>query len=72
MIKVHKGYSVVHNTIYTIYQTDTEKLKTIMKQYSIEIPANCRIDHMLIFYKEELEDIEKQYKLARKQERQTK
>ena len=57
--------------LYYVKKEDAEELKSILKQYNIK----TRLDHssttgQLIFWKEELDEIEKQYKLARKQERQ--
>ena len=57
--------------VYITDKDNTKKLKAIIKQYNIKTPALCYNDvGELLFWKYEIEDIEKQYKLARKQERQ--
>ena len=71
MIKVRKQPKRVGaRTTYYITE-DLEKLQKILNQYDIELPFPCKgflVDgkNALVFWKEELESIEEQYKLARK------
>ena len=65
-IKVHKNNQ---NDIYVINAEDSEKLKIIIKQYDIKVPIKYQPDGRLLFWQFELDEIEKQWKLARKKER---
>ena len=71
MIKVHKSKD---GNIYIVAKEDSERLEAILKRYNIKAPLHYGVLSpnigQLLFWKEELEDIEKQYKLARKQEKE--
>ena len=73
MIKVSKSPSGKSSKyVYVIDKDNTKKLEIILKQYGIKIPKTCCSNNRLLFWECELDEITKQYKLARKQERQTK
>ena len=67
MIKVHKKPP---SLLYYISAEDGRKLEAIMKHYNIEVSPLCYVETEVLFLEEELNKIEKQWKLARKQERQ--
>ena len=68
-IKVHTRKNDGQIILYYISK-DVEKLKAVLKRYNIKVSLCYEDDDSLLFWKHELEDIEKQWKLARKQERQ--
>ena len=75
MIKVHKEkMNYGSESLYSINKKDAIKLETIIEQYNIIVLLKIfkTSAGKLLLYKFELDYIEKQWKLARKQERQTK
>ena len=54
--------------VYVVYSPDAERLEAILKWYDIEMPRYSRMigGSRIILWKEELEEIEKQYKAKRK------
>ena len=72
-IKAHKvnftNQEYSEEGMYCISKEDFKKLELIMKQYNITTRTSYPIGRR-IFWKSELDEITKQYRLARKQERQ--
>ena len=57
--------------LYYVKKEDTEKLEAVLKRYNIKVNlVYSNHTNQLMFWKEELDDIEKQWKQARKQDRQ--
>ena len=67
-IKVGDGLPL----LYYVKKEDTEKLELILRQYNIKVKLARSHTNQLIFWEEENANIEKQWKLARKKERQSK
>ena len=71
-IKAHKAFGGARD-LYYLNKEDSKKLRAILKRYNIkEIPI-CYDGHArLIFWKKELEYIEKQYKLNKSKNKEKK
>ena len=69
MINVHKNTTSAQGIVYVVTE-DSEELKAILNYYNIKIPDSCYSKNRLLFWEHELNKIETQWKLARKQERQ--
>ena len=67
-----KVYKIPSGTVklYCIRdEEDIENLKAVLKRYNIKVSL-CYDDGELLFWKHELDNIEDQWKLARKRQRQ--